>query len=374
MSDWSEIRKDFPALRRYRYFYTASGGPLARPVYEKAVRYYARMMEAGDVDWDRNLERLEEVRASAAKLIGADSGEVEFMPSTAAGMNIVAGYLCGEGDVIASRLEFPDTTLPWLHRRPGSVRWVESDPAGRVPVDSYRARMDEKTAVLATSHVQFSNGFRQDLSALGRIKGNHHLVVNATQSLGAFRVDVDSWGIDALCCNSYKWLLAGYGCAVLFLRRGVFEDRPAPGVGWFAVEDREAMRNDAYRQLPGARRLGWGSPSFPVVFTLGAAIDYLLQIGTGAIEKRVLELNEHLTEGLTRAGYRILSPTDPPGSRSAQTLVALRNPAETVSELKRRDILCTEKPEGMRIATHFFVSREDIDVLVGELEQIEPAG
>ncbi|MFQ5738119.1 MAG: aminotransferase class V-fold PLP-dependent enzyme [Acidobacteriota bacterium] len=372
MRDWDLIREDFPALKRFRYFYTASGGPLPKPVFDKVMACYREALEFGDVHWERNLERLEQVRGEVAELIGADQQEVEFAPSTAWGMNVVAGLLKNEGKVIACRLEFPDTTLPWLHARAGSICWTKTDPSGAVPVEEILSRMSSETAIIATSHVQYSNGFRQDLTNLGHRKGDHYLVVNATQSLGAFRIDVKHMHIDALCCNSYKWLLGAYGCGILYLARKVFAGRPAPGVGWFAVEERDQLRNDGYRLLESAARFNWGSPCFPAIFALGAAVRYLKRIGLERIERRVLELNRYLTGRLLEAGFVILSPLQREEYRSAETLVQLRNPEQVSRTLAERGILCTPKPEGIRVATHFFVNEEDIDQLIRGLERACP--
>ncbi len=324
--------------------------------------------------WERNLERREAVRAQVARLINAAPVEVEFMTSTAHGMNLLAQMLSHQGDTLATTLEFPDTTLPWLNQRPHSVRWVVPDESGAVPVERFRAAMSASSALIATSHVQFSNGFRQDLERLGRFKGQHRLIVNATQSLGAFEVDVKRMKIDALCCNSYKWMLAGYGCGILYLDRSLLSKLPTPVIGWFGVKDRNALRNDRFEPLDSVERFNVGSPAFAAIFSLGAAVEYLQKIGIPAIQKRVLKLNSYLTDQLKSIGYQVLSPLDPPEYRSAQTLVRLGHPQRTVDQLRRRGIICTPKPEGMRVATHFFNNAEDIDVLVAELSRINDRG
>ena len=374
MTDWDSIRSDFPALRRYRYFYSASGGPLPRPVFERSVAYLKETLEHGDRHWERNLEQREAVRRQVAQLINAAPVEVEFMTSTAQGMNLLAQMLSGRGDTLATTLEFPDTTLPWLNQRRDSVRWVLPDQSGAVPVERFRAAMSPGSASIATSHVQFSNGFRQDLERLGRFKGRHRLIVNATQSLGAFEIDVKRMKIDALCCNSYKWMLAGYGCGILYLDRSLLSQLPTPVVGWFGVKDRNAFKNDRFEPLDSMERFNVGSPAFAAIFSLGAAIEYLQQIGIPVIQKRVLKLNGYLTDQLKSIGYQVLSPIDPPEYRSAQTLVRLGHPQRTVDRLKHSGIICTPKPLGMRVATHFFNNAEDIDVLVAELSRINDRG
>lgn len=370
MPNWSEIRKDFPVLQRVRYFYTASGGPIPKPVQERAAAYYREASEWGDIHWERQLEERERIRECVADFINASPQEVEFVPSTAQGMNIVAWLLSNEGRVVAPTLEFPDTTLPWLHLEPDCIDWVQPDEDGAVPASKLLARRSAVGGVIATSHVQFSNGFRQDLQELGAGKGKHRLVVNATQSLGAFKVDVREIQADALCCNSYKWMLAGYGCGILYVNKDILKRRESPGVGWFGVEDRDSLRNDRYRLLGSAARFNWGSPSFPPLLAFGAAVDYINQIGIENIEKRVLSLNRYLTQQLSRAGFTLLSPLAPDRYRSGEVLVELAEPENTVRALAERNVICTLKPEGMRVATHFFVNEEDIDVLIRELQEV----
>jgi selenocysteine lyase/cysteine desulfurase len=300
-------------------------------------------------------------------MINAEPDEVEFISSTSAGMNLLAGMLAGEGEVLSSTLEFPSTTLPWLHLRPDCIRWIQPDSTGAVPVDRFQSRMDHKTSTILTSYVQYSNGFRQDLAELGAAKQGHHLIVNGTQAVGVFEVDVKAMQIDALCCNSYKWLMSGYGCGFIYVSKRLLENRRTPLVGWFSVEDRDSHRNDQIEILPDAQRFNLGSPPFPNIFALGAGVDYLQSIGIANIQKRALHLNRYLTEQLERIGAQVLSPLHPEKYRSAQTLVRLAKPSETVKALTGKGILCTIKPEGMRVATHFFVNESDVDRLIAAL-------
>jgi len=368
--DWELIREDFPAAKRFAYFSAASGSPIPKPVYERAAAYYQEALEYGDYHWRANLAKREEARVSVAKMINAESDEVEFISSTSAGMNLLAGMLADEGEIVSSTLEFPSTTLPWLHARPDCIRWIQPDSTGAVPVHRFQSRMDRKTKTILTSYVQYSNGFRQDLVEMGAAKQGHYLIVNGTQAVGVFEVDVRAMQIDALCCNSYKWLMSGYGCGFIYVSKRLLENHRTPLVGWFSVEDRDSHRNDQIELLPDAQRFNLGSPPFPNIFALGAGVDYLQSIGMANIQERALGLNRYLTERLERIGAEVLSPLDPEKYRSAQTLVRLTRPGKTVKALTRKGILCTRKPEGMRVATHFFVNELDIDRLIEALEPL----
>jgi selenocysteine lyase/cysteine desulfurase len=81
----------------------------------------------------------------------------------------------------------------------------------------------------------------------------------------------------------------------------------------------------------------------------------------------VLELNQHLTTRLTESGWKILSPLRDEQTRSGETLVEVENPAAVTRALHRHGVIVTEKPQGIRVATHFFNDEEDIEKLMQAL-------
>ena len=82
-------------------------------------------------------------------------------------------------------------------------------------------------------------------------------------------------------------------------------------------------------------------------------------LGAAAIAERVLSLNMYLTFLLDREGFTVLSPGG--DHRSGQTLVEVANPKAAVAFLKERGVLVTEKPEGVRVSTHFYNTEADVD-------------
>ena len=129
------------------------------------------------------------------------------------------------------------------------------------------------------SHVQFSNGCRQDLEAFGAIKGRRSFVVCGSQSVGAFPIDVKKSQVDALATAGHKWLCAGYGAGFVYMSRALLARRPPRSVGWMSVENPFDFDNREYKLLAGRRAAELGCPPFAAIFALGAALDYLLGIG-----------------------------------------------------------------------------------------------
>ena len=369
MITWEEVRRDFPVLEETVYLNSAAAGPIPRPVMEAAAGFYREMMEEGDARWDEWLGRREIVRRRIAELINAEPDEIALTTNTSSGMNIIVDTLEGHGDVISSTLEFPVSTIMWLHR---GVRVNQVEPIeGELHLEDVRRAMTEKTSIICLSHVQYSNGFRADLEAIGQSKGDHIFVVNASQSAGAFQIDVRRMQIDALCATGHKWMLAGYGSGFVYLSRRLLNETRARSIGWLSVEEPYAMRNrDFLLRQDAAARVELGCPHFAGIFALGAAVEYPAKMGTQNIERRVLELNRYLTGRLDEVGWRVLSPLKDESSRSGETLLAAERPKRTVAQLAQRGIIVTEKPEGIRIATHFFNNEADIERLIAALIEI----
>ena len=367
--DWENIRRDFPVMRHAVYLNSAAAGPVPRPVRDAATGFYNEMMTEADARWDEWLERREEVRRKVARFINAEPDEIAFTINTSSGMNLIVDALEGRGEVVSCDLEFPVSIITWLHRGV-QVRMFETVD-GTVSLEDLQGLMDEQTRVICLSHVQYSNGFRAPLEEFGRGKGDALFVVNASQSAGAFEIDVKRMGIDALCATGHKWMLSGYGSGFVYLSRRLLDETRARSISWMSVEEPFADSNREYRlRRDAAARAEVGCPHFAGIFALGAAVDYMTSMGTIRIEERVLQLNRYLTARLAETGWQVLSPLSREEMRSGETLVGMTRPKRVVASLARRNISVTEKPQGIRVATHFFNSVEDIERLIEALNEI----
>lgn len=364
--DWQSVRAEFPITSRGAYLKSAATAPPAPGVVEAVTRFFHEMTEGGDRHWEAWAKRRESAREALARFINAEPDEVAFVPNTSTGMNIIIDALESSGEVISSELEFPSSTLPWIHR--GIA--VNTLPArdGIIEADDIARAMNNRTGVICLSHVQFSNGFRVDLEAIGTAKGNHALVVNASQSAGVLPLDVKRMKIDAMCATGHKWLLGGFGAGFLYMSREMQHRHPPRRIGWMSVEEPFAFRNREYRLIEtAAARAETGTPALPAMHALGASIEFLIRLGKDEIERRALKINRYLTARLIEGNFRVLSPLKDERARSAETLVAFDNPANTVARLAARDVHVSLKPEGIRIATHFFNDETDVERLIEAL-------
>lgn len=361
--NWAHVRAKFPVTRKSVYLNTAAAGPLAETTAKAGALYYEQMMNDGDVHWDEWLARCEEVRRQVAEFINAEPEEVGFTTNTSSGMNLIVDALEKHGEVISCDLEFPVTTIPWMHRRV-PVHFVKSID-GVVRAEDVQAMMNTRTGIISMSYVQFSNGFRNDLEEVASIKGHHAVVVNASQAAGVFEIDVKRMKIDALCATGHKWMRSGYGSGFVYISKELQAAARQRTIGWLSVHDPYGMRNDeVHLKHDMAARAELGCPHFAGVFALGASIELIQSIGIANIQERALELNRELT---SRLAERVLSPLGEERFRSAETLVAAENPAQVVQHLAQQHIFVTEKPRGFRVATDFFNNEADIETLIRAL-------
>lgn len=366
MINWADVRAKFPVTSKSVYLNTAAAGPLSISTAKAGSLYYEEMMNDGDVHWDEWLANIEKVRARVASFINAEPDEIGFTTNTSSGMNLIIDALEKHGEVISCDLEFPVTTIPWMHRRI-PVHLVKS-VGGVVRPEDLRAAMNTRTGILSLSYVQFSNGFRADLEEFGSIKGAHALVVNASQAAGVFDIDVKRMKIDALCTTGHKWMLSGYGSGFVYISKELQALSRQRTIGWLSVQDPYGTRNDeVHLRHDVASRAELGCPHFAGIFVLDASIEMMQSIGMPNIESRALELNRTLTARLDEIGWKVLSPLGDEKFRSAETLVAAENPSQVVSQLASQKIFVTEKPQGFRVATDFFNNEDDIDQLIRKL-------
>ncbi len=370
MVDWGRIRIQFPAIRDVTYLNTAGGGPLCRYAAHEARTYYEEMLAYGDTLWDEWLERTEATRRQLASLIRVSPGEIAFLANTSLGMNLLAELFYGVGEVLTMADDFPSVTLPWLHRD-YPVRFLESRSDGTIPVNDIEGALSSTTRILATSHVQYRTGFRMELSGLSELCRSRGilLIVDATQSFGTLRIDLEDHPVDALVFSGYKWMTAGYGIASLYVRKKHLESRRLPGAGWRTAKQPYALVNDLLDLTTEASGLELGHPPFPGIFALRGALRLIEEIGLDNIEARIQELTDYLHKKMDAAGISVTSPRAA-GTRGGITMLGVSDPADVKNRLNKKNIFTSARGPALRVALHFYNTHEDIDRLAGALAEI----
>ena len=366
MIDWNKIREEFPVCKRYVYLNPAGGSPVSMSAATEGKRFYDEMLEFGDTYWETWLERTEKVRAQLAAFISAGRDEIGFTTNTSHGMNLVAQFLKSKGTVLTMRDEFPSTTFPWINQKT-NIKFVE--PVNNAyPVEAIKNALTPDVKILVSSYVQYRTGFRQDLEALGNFCRENNLifVVNATQALGIFPVDVKKCHIDFLMFTGLKWATAGYGIGGLYVNKKWLSPDNFPFAGWRSVETPGKMDNMALELKNEASVIESGCPHFPNIFALGGALSMFNQIGAENVMNRVLYLNHLIEEKIRNLGIDVIVQPDDK-HRSGILIAKIPDPKFVVDELFKKNIIVSARGEGVRISASIFNNENDVAALTKEL-------
>jgi len=359
----------FPVRDRLIYLNHAAVAPLPRPAAQAMQTFSQDALDYGALHYDQWLDTYEKLRVAAARLIGAERGEIALVKNTSEGIAMVAaGIHWQPGDrVVAFREEFPANYYPWLRLEEHRVYvdWLSvTDPLDTID------RAAQGAKLLAISFVQYLSGFRADIEAIGQICHRHgcFFFVDAIQGLGAFPLNVRAAHIDALAADGHKWMLGPEGCAILYVRKDRQDSIFPVEFGWTNVAGYHDYSSRDMALRPDAGRYECGTLNTIGCYGLRASLDFLLQVGIERIAPAVTALADQLAQGAARKGYEILADRTP---ENAAGIVSVQKPGidsrQLVHHLRERGIIAAPRQGWVRFSPHFYISPEEIERVVETL-------
>jgi selenocysteine lyase/cysteine desulfurase len=211
-----DYRAEFPIFRRTIYLNSCSLGALSTRSRARVDEYLDLWETRGASAWyDTWWAALADLRSRYARLIGAPDGSIALHPNISTALTAVAESLDyhRRPNVVVTSLDFPTVAYQWLARSGDGVEVVilESPDGITVPVEAIARAVDDRTALVATSHVFFTSGAIQDVRALADLAHRRGalLLVDGYQAAGQLPVDVGELDADFYCSGGLKWLLGG---------------------------------------------------------------------------------------------------------------------------------------------------------------------
>jgi selenocysteine lyase/cysteine desulfurase len=312
-----------------------------------------------------------------AKLINAETGEIAVVENTSVGMNIAANVLHPKpgSRIVTTDLEYPSVVYPFLRKSLGvKVEYVKN-VKGKVLLEDMERAVDDKTAAVAISQVEYANGFRHDMQAISEIAHEHgaYVIVDAIQSAGAVSVDVKRDNIDFLTASCYKWLLSPPGAGYLYVREELIQKSEPPFAGWASVKQEIFNTTDFWEiwkleLSETATRFEVGSPSYISLVGAREALKLLLRVGIPNIERRILGLTDRLIDSIRDMNLDLQTPEEK-ACRSGIVNFRVENPRQVAEELGRKGIIVSARSNGIRVSPHFYNTEEEIDALTDEIRK-----
>lgn len=322
----AEIRRDFPILARevhgkpLVYLDSTASSQKPNAVIETMTEYYhlynANVHRGVYEISEEATARMEKARVKVARFINArQSKQVIFTRNTSESINLVA-YTWGNanihaGDLIVlTELEHHSNLVPWqlLAQRTGArLEFIPVDENGLLRQDVYAQLLEQKPKLVAFA--QMSNVLGTIAPAREMIAQAHAVdavtLVDAAQSVPHLPVDVQALNVDFLCFSGHK-MLGPTGIGVLYGKRELLEAMP-PFMGGGDMIRTVHLRESTWNDLPW--KFEAGTPAIAEAIGLGAAVDYLNELGMENVARHEQEITAYALEQLRAVpGLTIYGP------------------------------------------------------------------
>ena len=318
-------RRDFPLLMNTDVAYLDSAATAQRPrcVLDAEEKFYTTC----NANPLRGLYPLsiaatdayENAREAVRKFLNAASTqEIIFTRNTSESLNLVA-YSYGlsnvkAGDeVVVSIMEHHSDLLPWqmVCRQTGAkLRFIECEPDGSVDLNKVEPLIGSRTKVVAMTQVSNVLGRENPIRQVAELahRAGAVMVVDGAQSTPHMPVDVQALGADFLAFSGHK-VYGPMGIGVLYGRKELLEKMPPFLTGGEMIES-VTREGAVYAELP--HKFEAGTVNAAGAAGLHAALDYMAQVGFGAMQRRELELTRRAMEGMKQIPYVHILGSDEP--------------------------------------------------------------
>jgi kynureninase len=372
------FRAEFPILERTTYLVSNSLGAMPRGVPERLAEYVDQWAELGVRAWAKGWWTMPvTVGDEIAPLIGAGQGEVAMLPNvTIAQTSVLSAldYTPTRDTIVMTELDFPSVRYVYdeLATRLGArIVVVPSDDGVSIDTQRIIDAIDERTRLVAISHVLFRSAFIMDAAAIcARAREVGALVsLDAFHSVGVSPVDVKALGVDFLSGGVLKWLCGGPGGAFLYASPEVTRSLSPAFTGWQAHERPFAFESDMHYAEHAWHWLN-GTPPVPALFAAIEGPRVVRRAGIEAIRAKSIRQTTRLIALADERGYKVTAPRD--SSRRGGTIAFdVPNAYGVAQALLANDVIVDYRPNaGIRVAPHFYTSDDELERVVDMIDGI----
>lgn len=311
MSKFSDIKKDFPIFERdingNKLTYLDSGATSQKPnsVIDKMNDIYkfnnANVHRGTYVLSSETTSEYESVRYKLQSFLNAsESDEIIFTKGTTEALNFlansIANKLMGEGDeIILSEIEHHANIIPWqmvAEKYKLTINYVKVNDDFSLDLDDLSSKLSSKTKVVSIVGESNLSGMLPDIKEINNLVRSNSdalLIIDGAQLVPHRKVDVQDLGIDFLVFSGHK-MLGPTGIGVVWGRKELLNSLDPVYGGGDMIEE---VHYDKATWAPVPHKFEAGTPPYVEAIGLGAAVDYLENLGMSEVEKHSDELREY---------------------------------------------------------------------------------
>lgn len=324
----------------------------------------------------------EATRSLFAKLIGADTDSISFIPSASYGIAIAAANIpIGEGqEVLVLAEQFPSNIYAWeraAEEQGGHIRTVAAPAETVNGPDWTPAILDavsERTDIVALPHCHWTDGALIDLVAVSNKARSvgAALVLDVSQSLGAMPLNLTDIDPDFVVAPTYKWLLGPYSMGFLYTASRWQTGRPIEE-NWLnrkGSEDFAGLVDYEDDYQPGARRYDMGErANFQLMPMTRCALEQIADWGIEDIAATLQTKTNAIAERAIKLGLTVSAP-----DLRAPHFLGVRFPESVpnglLEQLATRHVYVSLRGTSMRVTPHLYNTEEDVDRLFTALQAV----
>ncbi len=358
------MHREFPLSPDLIYLNHAAVAPWPLRTAQAVSRFAEENIRYGAARYPNWIRQEGVLREQLRELLNAPStDDIALVKNTSEAISLVAfGLEWRDGDnIVSSNEEFPSNRIPWQALSSRGVAFREANlNAGPTPEDALFELVDARTRLITISSVQYASGLRLDLEKIGRFCRDRGIwfCIDAIQSLGAFRFDVQRYHADFVMADGHKWMLGPEGLAVFYTSPHARNALSLMQYGWHMVENAGDYDSRSWLPARTARRFECGSPNMLGIHALSASLSLILETGIETIETALLERTAYLAEAI--ANQPLLELLSPENSERRSGIILFRHRSmenqRLYQHLKQNGVICALRGGGIRFSPHFYTS------------------
>lgn len=369
-------RPEFPILQKKVYLNSCSLGALSIRSMHNVGQFLELWNEWGAHAWyEIWLGEVEKARKKFAAIIGAQPHEVAIAPNVSTALSSIATAFdySQRNKVVLSDMDFPTIAYQWLAKQRLGIecQFVHSPDRIYVAPELFEAAVDEKTALVATSHVFYTSGFIQDIRAVADIahKQGAYIIVDDYQGTGHIPINVVSQDVDILVTGTLKWLMGGPGLAFVYVREGLIPLLQPAVAGWFGHQEQFDFKTEELTFRPDARRMEMGTPAMAAIYAANGGLDIVQEVSVESICERTRYLTNDLIARAREKGWTVRAPAEPE-YRNSIVMLEIEEPKQIVEALIARNIIVDSRPGLVRISPYFYNTIEENAMVIDAISEI----
>lgn len=366
-----EARRQFPhTWTDMVYLNHAAISPTSFRVRE-AVANYLERRSLKDIEcfpWAPKMA--EQTKQMLASRLGTTSDRLAFVLNTSDGLNILTeGIAWKESDrILIYRYEYPTNVYPFLNQsRKGVVIDYLEPIDGKITVEAIAAAIKPETKLLTLSHVQFLNGYRADLEAIGRFCKEKNIIfcVDAIQGFPYLMPDVEKAQIDFLSCGGHKWLMSPEGIAFIYVSTECQAHIAQAAMGWTSVKNAfNHFDFDLNRIRDDASRYENGTMNYAGICGMKASLEFFEEFGYDQMQKQTLGLADLLIDLCNTHGVEVTTPKNEHGGI---VTINIEDAEAKHKKLEEKNIIGALRGGKLRFAPYFYTTEEEVRKAISEL-------